>query len=184
VEEKLLNKIISVAYGESTFWEKLKINRLAKQNPKINTVLEQYKKVANKTRNLDLEYCPDEIIEKAKKTSSFRQNKENSLLFDLYSFVFRRPAVSTAIFSVFVLALVSTIIFKRPEIHQQYSNKEIELADQQVKHSLALIASVFKKTSLTVEKDVLTERVSKPIKESFNLVNDYLQGENNNENIN
>ena len=57
------------------------------------------------------------------------------------------------------------------------------MADQQVKHSLALIASVFKKTTTTVEKDILTDRVSKPIKESFNLVNEYLE-EDNNENIN
>lgn len=184
MEEKLLNRIISVAYGDSTFWEKYRIHKLAKQDPQIMAVLEQYQKVARKTHNLDLEDCPDEILEQVKNDSKVNQNRENSLLFDLYSFVFRRPAITTAIFSVFILALVSTIIFKRPEIHQQYSSQEIELADQQVKQSLALIAGVFKKTSLTVERDVLTERVSKPIKESFNLVNDYLQGENNNENIN
>ena len=60
----------------------------------------------------------------------------------------------------------------------------MKLADQQVKQSLAIIAGVFKKTTATVEQDVLTDRVSKPIVESFNLVNDYLQGENKNEKLN
>lgn len=183
MEEKLLNKIISVAYGDSTLWEKVKIYRLAINNSEVKTVLDEYKKVANKAHKIDLEYCPDQIVENVREITRIKPSKDNSLLFDLYSFAFRRPAVSATIFSVFVLALISTFIIKRPDIHQQYSKQEIELADQQVKHSLALIAGVFKKTTQTVEKDILTDRVSKPIKESFNLVNDYLQGDEN-ENIN
>jgi hypothetical protein len=184
VEEKLLNRIIAVAYKDATFREKFKIYKLAKKDSEVKSTLDEYRKVANKTHNVDLENCPDEIVENVKKITRIKPRKDNSLLLDLYSFVFRRPAVSTAIFSVFIIALVSTFIIKRPEIHQQYSKQEIELADQQIKHSLALIAGVFKKTTLTIEDDVLTNRVSKPIKKSFNLVNDYLKGENNNENIN
>lgn len=183
MEEKLLTKIISVAYGDSTLWEKVKIYRLAIKNSEVKAILDEYKKVANQAHKIDLEYCPDQIVENVRNITRIEPSKDNSLLFDLYSFVFRRPAVSASIFSVFVLALISTFIIKRPDIHQQYSKQEIELADQQVKHSLALIAGVFKKTTQTVEKDILTDRVSKPIKESFNLVNDYLQGDEN-ENIN
>jgi hypothetical protein len=183
VEEKLLNRIIAVAYNDATLWEKFKVYKLAIQDPEVKIILHEYRKVADQTHNVDMEYCSDEIVENVKNITRVKPGKDNSLLFDLYSFVFRRPAVSTAIFSVIIIALVSTFIIKRPEIHQQYSKQEIELADQQIKHSLALIAGVFKRTTLTIEDDVLTNRVSKPIKESFNLVNDYLQGENN-ENIN
>jgi hypothetical protein len=179
VDEKLLNRIISVAYGDASLWEKIKIHRLANKNPEIKSLLDEYTKVANTAHDLKLEECPVEILNEIKEVTSTRENRENSLLYDIYSFVFRRPAISGAILGVFIIALISTFIIKRPEIHQQYSKHEIEQADLQVKHSLALIAEVFKKTSLTVEKDVLTNRVSKPIKESFNLVNDYLQGENN-----
>ena len=184
MEEKLLNKIISVAYRDANLLDKLKINWLAKKNLEVKKLLSEYKIIANQTHNLDLEECPEEIIDSLLNTINKNQQKERSLFFDLYSFVFARPVISSAILTVFVLAFISTFVFERPEIHQQYSQQEIEVADQQVKHSLALVASIFNKTKHKVEKDVLTDRVGKPIRESFNLVNEYLIGDNKNEKIN
>lgn len=179
MNEKLLNRIISVAYDDATHWEKFRINRLAKKYPEIESILNKHKKIAQQTHFIGLEECPNDILENIKRTTSSIKKREQSLIFDLYSFLFRKPAISAAIVSLFLIALVSTFIIKRPEIHEQYSKREIELADQQVKQSLALISGIFRKTSQTVEKDILTDRVSKPIKESFNLVNDYLQGDKN-----
>lgn len=183
MDEKLLNRIIAVAYDDSTLWEKYKINKLAQQDHKVRSVLEEYKNVAIKTHSLELEDCPEKIISCAKKFTKTKTNN-NTLFFDLYSFLFRRPAVSFGILSVFILAIVSTLIFKRPEIQQQYSNQEIQIADDQVKQTLAMIYGVFQKTATTVEREVLNNHVRKPISESFNLVNDYLEGENKNEKIN
>lgn len=179
MDEKLVNRIICVAYGEASLWEKIKIYKLAKQNPKVDTILKEHSRIAQQAHNVNIDTCPDEIIKNVKRITQSKQNKESSLLFDLYSFLFRRPVISGAIFTLFVIALISTLLFKRPEIHQQYSKQEIEVADKQVKHSLALISGVFKKTSVTLEKDILTDRVSKPIKESFNLVNEFIQGDRN-----
>lgn len=179
MEDKLLNMIISVAYGDASITERIKVYLLARKNHEVKSLLEEYKSVADKAHSIQVDECPSELLKNVKVITDLEQKKGKSLLFDLYSFVFRKPAVSAAILSLFILALVSTFIIKRPEIHAQYSKQEIEEADIQVKHSLALIAEVLKKTSNTVEKDVLTDRVSKPIKESFNLVNEYLQGENN-----
>ena len=179
MDEKLLNRIISVAYDDVSLWEKFKINQLAKKDPEIESILNEHKKIAKQAHSINIEACPDEILENIKHFTKSEKSSEQSLLYDIYSFLFRRPAVSAAILSLLIFAFVSTLIIKRPEIHEQYSKQEIELADQQVKHSLAIISGIFKKTSLTVEKDILTDRVSRPIKESFNLVNDYLQGDKN-----
>lgn len=179
MNEKLLNRIISVAYDDVSRWEKFKITRLAKKNPEIESILNKHRKIAEQTRDISLDECRNNILENIKGATGSIKKREQSLLFDLYSFLFRKPAISAAILSLFLIALVSTFIIKRPEIHEQYSKKEIELADQQVKQSLAIISGVFRKTSQTVEKDVLIDRVSKPIKESFNLVNDYIQGDKN-----
>ena len=184
MKEELLNRIISVAYDDANLLEKFRIYRLASKDPKVKSVLDEYKKVANQTHKVELDYCPDELIKDASQITKIKAKSEKSLFFDLYSFIFKQPAISAAIVSVFILALVSTFVIQRPEIHQQYTQQEIEVADQQVKQSLAIIAGVFKKTTATVEQDVLTDRVSKPIVESFNLVNDYLQGENKNEKLN
>ncbi len=183
MEEKLLNKIISVAYGDAKIWERIEIYWLSKNNLEVKNLLEEYKKTAVKVHTLKKEEFSGSINREIENVKFEKFSSEKSLLFDLYTFVFRRPAVSSAILAVFILALVSTFIFERPEIHRQYTKQEIELADKQVKQSFALIASVFNKTKNTVEKDVLTDRVSKPIRESFNLVNNYLQGDKN-ENIN
>ena len=183
MDEKLLNRIITVAYGEASFLERRKINALAKRDKEVELMLQKHTEIALRSRNIEMESLPGEILENVKNLNDLKKAREKSLFYDIYSFIFMRPAVSAAILSIFILALVSTFIFKRPEIHEQYSKQEIELADKQVKQSLALIASVFKKTTSTVEKDILTDRVSKPIKESFNLVNEYLE-EDNNENIN
>ncbi|MDX1699272.1 MAG: hypothetical protein R3250_01580 [Melioribacteraceae bacterium] len=183
MDDKILNSIIKVAYGEASFLEKLKIRKLAKGNSEISSLLEKHIQIANASRNLGTDAFPEEILKNVKNITRVSSPKEKSLFFDIYSFIFMRPAISAAIFSVIILSLISTFVFKRPEIHQQYSKQEIELADQQVKQSLALLASVFKRTTTTVEKDILNDRVSRPIKESFNLVNEYLE-EDNNENIN
>jgi hypothetical protein len=183
VDEKLLNSIISVAYGDAPLKERMKIHNLAKHDKEVELLLKQHLEIAKKTRRLNIDAFPDELLDNVKDSVKVKGSEEKSLFYDIYSFIFMRPAVSAAIFSIIMLALISTFFFQRPEIHEQYSKQEIELADKQVKHSLALIASVFKKTTTTVEEDILTERVSKPIKESFNLVNEYLE-EDKNENIN
>ena len=183
MDEKLLNRIISVAYGDASFLEKIKIYSLASKNDEVKRVLNNYKQTAGSVNNISIEKCPESVLKDVKDQTTLNQNKENSLLFDLYSLLFGRPKYSAAVLSVVVVALISSLFINRPEIHQQYSKQEVELADQQVKQSLALIAGVFNKTKSTVTDDVLTDRVSRPIKQSFNMVNEFLIGENN-ENIN
>ena len=178
MDEKLLNRIISVAYGDATIAEKVKIYFLSRNNEEVKTTLEKYKLTAQQINNLDLEECPKEII---KNTASFTEQnvtKEKSILFDLYTFIFGRPALASMIATVFILAIISTFVFNRPEIKQQYSPQEIELADTQVKQSLVMIAAVFNKTRTTIETEILTEQVGVPVHKGFNLVNNLFIGEN------
>ncbi len=184
MKEELLNKIISVAYGDAGIKDKISIYFLAYKNEEIRKVYAEYKKVAANTKKLNLEECPQHIVEKVSKLTVQNKYKEQSLLLDLYSFLFRRPKFSAAIVATIVLAIVSTFIFKRPEIQNHYSIQEIEIADAQVKQSLSLVSELLHKTRDTVEKEILAERVSKPMRESLYIVNNYLQGENKNEELN
>ena len=94
MNEKLANRIISVAYGDVSLWEKFKIRQLAKKNPAVNSMLDEYTKIAEQTHNIDLESCPNEIIDKTKHGTKSTQTREQSIFFDLYSFLFRRPVIS------------------------------------------------------------------------------------------
>lgn len=184
MQDELLNKIISVAYNEASILEKIKIYSLAKKDDEVKRVLEQYKRVANQTNNLEIENCPDEILEKVKEKTNYKPAEQSSLSDDLCSFVFSKPKFVMGFAVMFLLTLASTFIFNRKDIHQRYTQKEIQIADKEVRESLRIVANILKQTSNTVEKDVLTDRVSTPIQESINIVNNYLQGDNKNEKIN
>ncbi|MFZ1289284.1 MAG: hypothetical protein WAR79_04310 [Melioribacteraceae bacterium] len=184
MNEELLDRIIDVAYGNASLLDKIKIYLMSLKDSEIKITLNEYRKTFAATRNLELEECPDSVINKVSKLLSSERIDSHSMLSDVYTIIFRRPVISGAFAVVFVLAIVSTFIFKRPEIKQHYTKQEIEIADLQVKQSFALISNVLNKTKNTVEQEVLANRVSKPITKSLYLVNDYLKGENKNENIN
>lgn len=179
MDEKLLNRIIAVAYGDASWYEKFKVNRLAKKREDVQLFLEEYTQIANKIKTLRSETIPEEIIFKVKQNINLQKEPPKSILFDLYSMIFGKPVFSGIIVSIIILAIASALIIKRPEIHNIYTQQEIQLADQQVKQSLALIAGVFNKTKSTVENDVLTNRISKPLKNSITKVNEFFIGDKN-----
>jgi len=184
MNENLENKIISVAYGDAGLIDKIKIYWLSKNNDEIKELLKKYKASAEKFRNLEEEEIPGNIITNVNNITQNLSNNNKSLLFDLYSLVFRRPAITSAILGIFILAIVSTFVFKRSEIKEQYTIQEIEQADKNVKKSLALIANIFNKTKIKIEKDILTEKVGTPIHKGINVVNDLFIGEHKNEKLN
>ncbi|MBK7105064.1 MAG: hypothetical protein IPH62_07260 [Ignavibacteriae bacterium] len=184
MKEELLNKIIDVAYGNASLFDKIKIYLMSLKNSEIKNLLHEYKNTASSIKKLDLEDCPDHIIGKVSKSIHSENIKSSSMLSDIYTILFGRPLLSGTLATVFILAIISTFIFKRPEIKQHYTKQQIEIAEKQTRETFELIASVLNKTKNTVEQEVLAKRVSKPIKQSLNLVNDYLEGENTNENIN
>jgi len=184
MDEKLLNRIIAVAYSDAGIVEKIRIYLLAKKNEEVKTTLAKYKQTVRQINSLELEECPEKIIKNSAVITKQSISKEKSIFFDLYTLIFGRPALASMVAGVFVFAIVSTFIFNRPEIKQQYSTQEIELADIQVKQSLAMIADIFNKTRRTIEKEILTEQVGVPVHKGFNLVNNLFIGENRYEKIN
>ena len=97
MDDKILNSIIRVAYGEASFLEKLKIRKLAKRDSEISNLLEKHIQIANASRNLEMEAFPEEILKNVKDITRVGSPKEKSLFFDIYSFIFMRPAISAAI---------------------------------------------------------------------------------------
>ncbi len=184
MNEKLLNKIISVAYDDANIIDKIRIYRLAKKNDEIKNILEKYKLSAEKINNLTEEEVSEQVITNVNNKTKNKTTKNKSLLNDLYYLVFSKPAIVSAVLGFFILAIVSTFIFKRSEIKEQYTIQEIKTADQNVKQSLALIASIFNKTKTTIEVDILSKQVGKPVHSGFNVVNDLFIGEHKNEKIN
>ena len=63
ISDKLLERIISVAYGDSGWLEKIIINRKAKSNPEILQLLEEYKLTADSVHRIKQSEVPESVMD-------------------------------------------------------------------------------------------------------------------------
>lgn len=172
--------IISVAYGDCTFAERVKLWFLLKKSPGLKTLFEEYKTTADKVKNLSVtEY------ENASFLNEFVKPKIN--LFDdspvekTASLFIRKPFAFSSAVVLTVAAITLGIIFNKPLNSPQYSEEEIARANMQVKESLALIGTVLNKTQNTIEEEIFSKRVAKPINKGINTVNNLFSNGGKNE---
>ncbi|MFA8343404.1 MAG: hypothetical protein ACEPO8_10600 [Rhodothermaceae bacterium] len=184
IDEKLLEKIVSVAYGNAGFIDKLGVRRLAKKYPEVKEALENYEKTAKELKKMDFSACPDELIENVEKLINIDKKKERSLFSDLGSIFITKPLYSAAAVTIFVIAILFSTTLERNFEHSEFSKQEVEVAGEQVEKALALIGKVFNTARTTIEKDILTKQVSNPLNESVKSVNDLFTKENKNEKSN
>jgi len=171
INENLLNKIISVAYGDADLFDKLLVDRLAKKHSEVKVLLNEYKKTACDVKKIKEEKCPNEILVRIK-DKTIDVNKNSKTFFsDFFSVIFVSPVVSTALVLVVVGVVLYGVFVKTPHEHN-YSQKEIELADKQTKQALAIVGKIFNETNITLKEEVFKSRVTKPIRESMNVVNE------------
>lgn len=168
IDEQLLDSIISVAYGDAGFIEKIIVYKWARKNPEIDKLLKEYKATANAVHKLEKEECPDLLLEKVQDITGVK--KKSSLGFDLFSIFVSRPMITAGATAVIVLMLMKSIFFPAAD-YGNYSEAQVMQADKQIKESFALIAKVLNKTKSTIKDDVLTTRVGKPINDGINMVN-------------
>lgn len=184
IDEKLLEKIVSVAYGNAGFIDKLGVRRLAKKYPEVKEALENYEKTAKELKKMDFSTCPDELIENVEKLINIDKKKERSLFSDLGSIFITKPLYSAAAVTIFVIAILFSTTLERNFEHSEFSKQEVEVAGEQVEKALALIGKVFNTARTTIEKDILTKQVSNPLNESVKSVNELFTKENKNEKSN
>ena len=175
MNEKLLNRIISVAYRDADFLEKLKIYFLAAGNSEVKRLLSEYKATAKAVHKLEQEECPQEILARVKNNTLNKENNFTSKLVKLlYAFLYK-PVLTTAVILVLATGMMFLILFNKPE-QKQYSKAQIHLAEKQVKQSLALVSKVFNRTANRVENDIIKKQVAKPVNEGISTINDLFKG--------
>lgn len=165
IDEYILTKIIAAAYKDAGLIDRIKVYFLTKKNADIKRVYNEYRTTAKKIKNIQLEVCPDSIIELIK-----IKTKKEKRLFIL------KPVYPFAVTFFIVTILAAILIFKTKEEKTVYTKAEIELAEEQVKNSLAIVNKIFKKTGNLINDDVLPKRVGKPIHKSLTIINDVLTG--------
>jgi hypothetical protein len=173
----VVESVIRVAYGDAGLWEKMKVIYLAKSDNKIADLLNEYRQTARSVKSIKMEDCPDELLLRISGNTEYEYSPKPSVMFDIYSAIFTKPIVSAAAISVVVLVIVLSVSFNISRTYDGYEKAEVELANRQAKYALAVINKVFTSTSSSLAKDILTEKVSKPINEGIETVNKLFKGD-------
>ncbi|MBT8385779.1 MAG: hypothetical protein KJO12_00075 [Ignavibacteria bacterium] len=175
MSQKLMDKIINVAYGDASITEKIIVKWKAFRNSEVKKVLGEYKTTANSVHNINKEELPEFFIESVRRRIEFENESEN-LISKIYFALFSKPIFSAAVVSIFVLALLSFFLFRQPATTYKYSKAEIELAQQQLEDSFTIVTRVFNKAEQKLDKEIIKDRVSKQLNKGLNFINEYLIG--------
>jgi hypothetical protein len=175
IDEKLLNKIISVAYGDANLIDKIKVYLLAAENNEIHRLLAEYKITAIAAGKLEKKNCPDEIINNVKYNTGFGEKDMFSPAIKFLNTLVYKPVLTTAVVLV-LAACITLFIFINNTGRNQYSDKQVELAEKQVKQSLVLVNKIFNRTANKLENDILKEQVAKPVHEGISTINELFRG--------
>ena len=90
IDDSLLDKIVSVAYGDAGWMDRVIVYKIAKKNPLINQLLNEYKLTADSIHNIKETELPEGIIETVKIKLN---NESDSASFGsfIYSWLYARP---------------------------------------------------------------------------------------------
>lgn len=174
IDEDLLDKIIAVAYNDADLFDRIIVWLKARRHPEIELILTEYKLTAKSIHQLAESELPESI------TSSVRQlNKEkvkNDFIGSIFYSIASKPMLSASTAVIIILISVSVLLFYPTSPEHKYTKAEIELAQQQLGESLAIVNKVFRKTKIKVDEEVLSKHVSKPLNKGLIFLNDYLIG--------
>ena len=175
ISEELLDRIISVAYGNASFLEKRRIEKLASKNEKAHELLNEYKSTANAVHSIQKE----EYEGKLKLQTISEPN--SSMFDDVYLILIAKPLVSAAATIILIFAITFSLFNNRELTYEGYSLAEVQKANLESKQALLIVNKIFSKATQQLTDDILINEVSKPIKEGMNTVNKLFNKEKRNE---
>jgi len=175
IDERLYDKIVAVAYNDASLLDSFLINRLAKKNPEVKRILNEFKETANAVRSIQPYDLPASVIDSVKNRIG-NSNRKSLLGNFIYPGIAARPLLSTSIVGLIILGLSALLFFNQPKPEKQYTKTEIALAQKQLEESLAIVNRVFRKAEKQFDKKVVPNIINKNTDKGFDLINDLLIG--------
>ena len=172
MNKDLEEKIIAVAYGDSSIIDKIKIWFLSLKNQQVKILLNNYKATANAVHQIDEHKLSDKVLQSVENKIEFEKGDEISF------FTFHpKLVIAGSLITIICIATISYFtFFKQDYSNTKYSKAEIELAQKQARESLEIVAKVFRRTEANLDQDILTKKISKPLNEGLSIVSDYVTG--------
>jgi len=174
IDEKLLDKIITVAYGDAGLYDRIVVWMNAGRDPAIEKMLAEYKLTAKSIHQLIESDLPESRLSSVRqRTAGKSQNDFIGSI--IYSFA-SKPLLSASAIGIIIITIVSVLLFYNPPPEQKYTKVEIELAQQQLGESLAIVNKVFQNAERKLDIEIISKHVSKPLNKGLIYLNDYLIG--------
>lgn len=170
--QETIDLIINSAYGSAGLITKIKAWFLIRKNVELKNLYNEYKRTAKSVHSLDKDEMPDYVLQKLESKTGIELNtNETSFISDLTSILFAKPQLAFIATAVIIGVLLSSVLFKEPQIENNYSPSEIELANKQTREALAIVSRIFSSTQTKLTNEIIPNNVAKPINESFDYVN-------------
>lgn len=180
ITEELLNKIISVAYGDASLLDKINVMRAASSNSEVRNLLNSYKTTANEVKQIGEEEFPRELLKSIESRTIPVKKTMNKFIYDLFSIVLSKPIVSAVTSIILIAAIIASLVInKQVKYSYVYTTAEITEAEKQAGYAFAIVSNFFKETHSTLQKDVFGNAVAKPFGQSIRIVNNLLEGDKN-----
>lgn len=174
IDEKLLDKIIAVAYSDAGLYDRMVVWINARRYPEIEKLLSEYKLTSKSVHQLVETELPESTLSSVRQRTS-RKSQGDFIGSIIYSFA-SKPLLSASTAGIMIVVIVSVLFFYNPPPEHKYTKAEIELAQQQLRESLAIVNKVFQNTEMKIDVEVLSKHVSKPLNKGLIYLNDYLIG--------
>jgi hypothetical protein len=175
---EMLDRIISVAYGDASLSDRIRVMIAASGNKEVRDLLIEYRKTAGEVRLIREEEVPRELLKSVKERTVAGIGSGRGFANDLLSLVFTRPLAAAAANVILIAAIVTSLVINKP-VEYKYTQGQVAAAEKQTKYALALVGKIFKETHMTLEKEVLEKAVAKPFQQSVGIVNNLLEGDKN-----
>jgi hypothetical protein len=170
LNEEMIDKIISVAYDDASLRERIFVYRAAASDEKVKELLVSYRSTAKEVRQINEEEFPDELLQEGKLANLPTNKIKNYFLNDLVYIVFTRPLAAASACLILITVIITAIALNRP-VEYKYTDVEIRIADKQARYALAIVGKIFDQTKITLKNEIFQDKIGRPIKESFGIVN-------------
>lgn len=165
IDEELLSKIISAAYGNASLIDKFKINRLIRSDVQLRALYEEYRTTALAVRSLKREKFENN------KVLITEKHNTKTMFDEIYSMFLGKPIIYSAIVTVLLVSILFSVFSNRNISYNGYTLAEVEKANRESRLAISIVTNIFNKTETVLKSDILYKKVSKPISEGMNTVN-------------
>jgi hypothetical protein len=178
LDQKLIDKVIKVAYGDAGIADVAYIHMKAATSREIKDLLEEYKHTAKAVQNVKREEVPDHIIESVKICTVGKEQRESfaSRSSNASFMFFAKRAIPATVLGIVLVLIVSFFVIKSPGPAHKYSKAEIELAEKQFRQSMVIVGEAFQNAEKSFSDEVLNKQVNKNLNRGYYLVNNILTG--------